>query len=141
MLLAMWDWAASLGLKAAEQWLPLYHGIEALLWAGVLVALLNVRGRALGLFANPVLGHLGKVSYSLYLVHLPVQIYFLAPLMMRWGQGKIPLLAADSLWRIMLSALAVWGLACLAYWLVERPFLRLKAYLPVFRSRASAAAA
>lgn len=140
-LLAMWDWAVAIGGKNAELALPLYHAVEAALWSAILLAVLNLKGFLSLLVANPLLEHLGRISYSLYLVHLPVQIFVLAPLIMGGGQGHVDFSAAATLWRLLASVLAAWALACITYALIERPFLRLKSSLPVFRQgRAQVAA-
>lgn len=136
-LLLMWSWAVAVGGKNAEFALPTYHAVEALLWGGVMLGLLNVRGWLTWLMSNPLFDHFGRISYSLYLVHLPVQIFILAPIIMGGGQGHVDFQAAETIWRLVASALAAWALACLCYWLVEKPFLRLKSSLLVFRRPSS----
>lgn len=132
-LLSLWSWAVAVGGKNAEFSLPTYHAVEALLWAGVMLALLNTRGWLSKAVANPLFDHFGRISYSLYLVHLPIQIFVLAPIVMGGGQGHVDFHSLETIWRLGVSALAAWALACVCYWFIEKPFLRLKSSLLVFR--------
>jgi len=90
---------------------------------GVCIALV-VLAAALGLtdklLANRGIMYLGIISYSLYLWHFPL---------VKWlHEAKLPLLLPDAplanglLW----AALPVLLVSSLSYWLVERPFLRIR---------------
>jgi len=103
----------------AHYWLDmrLYYWMLALVELSAACLLLNVlchRGgwveRVLSL--QP-LAWLGSISYGLYLWHFPIYVF------MR-DAGASP-------WRVLLlGSLATLLLACLSYYLLERPFLRLK---------------
>lgn len=140
-LLLMWRWAVAVGGKNAEFALPTYHAVEALLWTGVMLGLLNAKGWFSRAMSNPLFDHFGRISYSLYLVHLPVQIFILAPIVMGGGQGHVDFHSLETIWRLAASALAAWVLACVCYWLIEKPFLRLKSGLLVFRRSSTEVAA
>jgi peptidoglycan/LPS O-acetylase OafA/YrhL len=121
-------WVTFLGPAAEIGTAHLWHAAAAALWAGVLLLLLLAPLRSKPLFANPVLGAVGLVSYSLFLNHLgPLQrtlVHF------HGAQGP----TSDG-WTLhsTLTVLAVLA-ACIAlsaatYRFIERPFLARKARL------------
>ncbi|WP_419642049.1 acyltransferase family protein [Thiolapillus sp.] len=72
------------------------------------------------LLANRVIMYLGIISYSLYLWHFPL---------VKWlHQAKLPVLLPDAplLNGLLWAALPVLLVSSLSYWVVERPFLRLR---------------
>ena len=84
-------------------------GLVIALTCGVLlVVVLSARG---GILAHPVLVYLGKISYGLYLFHLP-GLHLFAGLW--WPLGAVLALALTT------------GVAALSYRYLERPFLTLK---------------
>jgi len=72
-------------------------------------------GAITAVLANPVARWIGRLSYSLYLVHVPVL-------------GASEYLLRGSPWATKMTVYAAGSLAaaCLLHWAVERPFLRLK---------------
>lgn len=104
------------GQLAVRETMPLFHYAEATLWAGLLFLCLSTSQSLAALNLVRLLQHFGKISYSLYLVHVPIQFYLIYPI---FSNGTQPYTVATSF------ALA-WGLAFICYHLVERPFLRLK---------------
>ena len=91
--------------------------------ASIIMSILMGSGWALRLFSNRVMMHLGIISYSLYLWHLPV-----IELLSKWSfmvnyQGyKLPLMLGFGL-------PITWLLSYASYRWIERPFL--KARVPV----------
>ncbi len=97
-------------------WHSLFGAAVALL---VLVAALGSKVTDF-LFGNPLVMYLGLISYSLYLWHFPV---------VKWlHQAKLPILVADDplLNGLLWAFLPVLLVSSLSYWLVERPFLRIR---------------
>ncbi|MFI8746542.1 acyltransferase family protein [Pseudomonas sp. NPDC077186] len=131
-LLWLMRWYGMMGQKSALMAMPLYHDLEALLWGGLLLCSLGLANRVKGLFFNPLLSHFGSISYSLYLVHVPVQFYLLYPLVAS-TDGAVPTLQA--LAAVAGSFLVSWAVALLCYRFIEQPFLKLKAHLAVFSDR------
>ncbi|MEQ8801924.1 MAG: hypothetical protein RLP45_07790, partial [Haliea sp.] len=77
------------------------------------------------LLVNPALAITGKLSYSLYLVHVPVLFYFIYPVREHLGPGQFQ----SSLWLYGTGAAALLAsllLSWASYSLIERPFLRMK---------------
>lgn len=118
-------WASVMGLHQAQEQLPMLHNLEALLWGGVLLSLIAVSGLGKRLLVNPLLAHIGKISYSMYLVHLPIQFYLLMPL--RKAAGFTIDFAHTNIWPLLILSIAcIWGASVLGYYLIEQPFLRIR---------------
>lgn len=116
---------ALLGGREAEQYWHLHHSLEALLWALLIVSLLLCTFPGRAVLVNRHLAVIGKLSYSLYLLHLPVLFYLIYPIREHHGDESY----AASFWLYLLPAVALGislVLSRISYQLVERPFLRLK---------------
>jgi peptidoglycan/LPS O-acetylase OafA/YrhL len=101
-----------------------WHVAEGVLWTSVLLLLLLAPLRTKPLWCNRVLAHIGILSYSIYLWHLPVMlptIEYLRP----YIQASVPQAFA---WMTLLSVVFL-GLCELSYRWIERPFLERKARL------------
>jgi peptidoglycan/LPS O-acetylase OafA/YrhL len=130
-LIALLQWCGLMGQRSAIIAMPLYHDLEALLWAGVLLCGLGSMAAGGRLFINPLLSHFGSISYSLYLVHLPVQFYLLHPLKdAGLSPSDIRMITA-----IIASFMLSWLLAVLCYHAIEKPCLLLKSRLPMLSGR------
>ena len=105
--------AARLVLRGAEYWLVgvATAGLVLTLWR-------SSQGPVARLFALPPLASLGKVSYALYVFHLPCLILVPEALKGYVRHGALPALAATVL------------LAALSWRLLERPFNDLKRRFP-----------
>jgi peptidoglycan/LPS O-acetylase OafA/YrhL len=106
------------------------HAVESALWAAILLVLLLAPIRAKPLVSNPVLGALGLISYSLYLVHLPLTWFTMMPFasprggrLVGWDIPTVLVIA-----RIFVTCVAI---STLTYWVIERPFLVRKARVDV----------
>lgn len=133
-LVSLLQWYGLKGQKAAVQAMPFYHDLEALLWAALLLCSVAPLVRKVGFFINPLVNHFGTISYSLYLVHVPVQFYLIYPLKVAdssISEGRMLSAVAGS---FLLS----WLLAIICYHGIEKPFLLLKAHLPVLNDKRQA---
>jgi peptidoglycan/LPS O-acetylase OafA/YrhL len=85
----------------------------------VLHAVMIRKGGVARLWTLRPLGWIGRISYSLYLCHYPV--FHVLRVERFQGRG----------WSLLcihaLRLTAVFGAACVSFYLVERPFLKLKA--------------
>ncbi len=125
------QWVAWVGFWAAQN-RPnhAWHVLEAALWTGVLLALLLFPLRGKSLLVNPLSRGVGLVSYSLFLIHVPVVTIVLHRLQQS-TPGHYRTWNAESL--LVCGALLAVCLAgaTLSYQAVERPCLRRKARLPL----------
>ena len=121
---------AHMGDRTAEATWHIHHAYEALLWAALLLVLLmgNPPGRAL--LVNRAMATLGKLSYSVYLNHVPILFFMIYPVQQSLGKAGY----ADSAWLYILPVVA-FALSTLlgyvTYRLVELPFLGMKHRLSV----------
>jgi peptidoglycan/LPS O-acetylase OafA/YrhL len=129
LLPALWMWHVVLG-AGADYWLGHWSMIVSPIALGLPLSMAMMSlywGCRLGnvLLANRVVYFLGLISYSLYLWHFPVM-------------QQLQRLAGDAYadwphWvTFPLAVLAVTAVATLSYYLVERPFYRLKTWRQVF---------
>jgi len=107
-------------LRRAPAYEP-WHVVEALLWAAVLLLMLIAPLRLKPLLCNSVLNRLGVLSYSIYLLHLPLFTFAL-----RFLRGRVDSLvgwnARTAVVAPLLCAVCI-ALAEVTYRCVERPFL------------------
>jgi len=139
------DWVQSLppGRRvgmAGQSW----HVVAGGLWAGVLLTVLLAPLRSARVFASAPLQRLGMLSYSLYLLHVPVIHYTLGVVRgvpPSWtlpsGDGPVPIASLFSGWNPATVALAVVilvaciGLSSVTFRWIERPLLARKARFDV----------
>jgi peptidoglycan/LPS O-acetylase OafA/YrhL len=141
-LLAVWGWLprwprsltrllslaafallATLAATRNPEWRQYYRGlftVVAVIVAFLVAQALSERSWLAALLEVAPLPAVGRISYSLYLCHIPV-IYWLRPAGLGWDHPR------DT----ALVALTSFAVALLAYWCVERPCLRLKGRLPL----------
>ena len=117
--------AAAMGDSAAEQQWHIHHTLEAALWAVMLLLLLLVRLPGKPLLVNRPMAITGKLSYSIYLNHVPILFYLIYPMRESIGQAAY----ATSIWLYVIplgGLLASLGLGYLSFRLIEKPFLGMK---------------
>jgi peptidoglycan/LPS O-acetylase OafA/YrhL len=105
-----------------------WHVLEGALWASVVLLLLLAPLRTKRLFSNRVLGFLGTISYSLFLIHLPVVVLTVLRLRPEVIEGGATWDAEAYLTTAVLFVVCV-AMATLTYRAIERPFLMRKARL------------
>ena len=121
---------AQMGKGQAEVTWHIHHSYEALLWAVVILCLLLGPMPAKRLLVNRTIAVTGKLSYSLYLLHVPVLFYLIYPL--REAMGQVAYQASAWLYIMPAAALGIsLVLALCSYQWLEKPFLRRKRALPV----------
>jgi peptidoglycan/LPS O-acetylase OafA/YrhL len=125
-------WYSMTGQLPALQAMPMFHNLEALFWGGILLCCLSLRGRGKWLLINPMVSHFGALSYSIYLVHVPVQVYVYF-----WIKNHPDhcLSSFGSPGLIAGSFALAWIISLLTYHGLEKPCLGLKARIPTFSSR------
>jgi peptidoglycan/LPS O-acetylase OafA/YrhL len=88
-------------------------------------------GNSAAVLRSPVLVYLGRISYGLYVFHrLGIRIGFAV-------LGGIATRSSGFVVFWLFSLLTTIGMASLSYFILERPFLRLKSRYAVVQSRAS----
>lgn len=108
-------WQRLAGLIAAVALFGMGSDIAAYAGSALLIVVAQQPGRLRRALRRPALVWLGRVSFSLYLVHAPVLVAWLFLL-----QGSLPF------WAVLLSGiLVVLACAALLHWLVEVPSRRL----------------
>lgn len=103
---------------------PLFHYLEAFLWAAILFCVIHPKCSLKPLLCNRLFNFLGRISYSLYLLHLPFIFYIIYPAI-----KAVHATTAVDYWTILMvvaSFVASIAAATLSYEVIERPFLRLK---------------
>lgn len=114
------------GFYSAEWAWHQWHVAEAFLWASILLLTLVAPLRLGALLTNRLMGTMGVLSYSIYLLHLPILLFVLD----RFGfvrpevyQGWTPTLLAAVLACLALVIVA----SSITYLSIERPVLKRKA--------------
>ena len=135
VIVAAWlclGWVLQLSLefgKSAEWSWHLHHTYEALCWAAIVMTLLLGAPLARGVLVNKPLAILGRLSYSLYLVHVPILFYLIYPEREMVGEGYAGSMTS---YLLPLAALILSiGLSFITYRLIELPFLNLKHRIPL----------
>jgi peptidoglycan/LPS O-acetylase OafA/YrhL len=126
MLLRWATWFGFLALELSSAYV--WHVPEGVLWTLVLLIVLLVPLRTKALISNPVLARLGVLSYSIYVLHLPVIFYTIRAWRAAFPVAGVGWTVSMTIWFALAAALCL-GLASLTYRYIERPFLVRKARL------------
>ena len=101
------------------------NSYQAMFWGGIVLCLILLKPYGAQLIDNPFLTFMGKISYSFYLLHLPILFYFL-PIPVD-EIGKMESLSFLSFYSIaILYLLLCIAVSCLSFQFIERPILRIK---------------
>jgi len=129
LLAAVLQRTVSLGEWESESGWHIHHVYEAGLWAAVLLLLLLLRRPATRTRPGLAMAYLGKLSYSLYMWHVPVLFYLIYPTKERLSEAYL-----TSIWFYGLPVLAFVisvVLAMASYRWIELPALNIKRTLTV----------
>lgn len=112
-------WQVFMGYWTVEgnRW-HVWHLLEAALWTATLLVILVMEGVTKPFVCNRILNRLGTLSYSIYLIHLPL-IFFGFPGLRRMGLNQ-------TFARALVLSVVLLGLSTVTYRCIEQPFLRLK---------------
>jgi len=111
-------WLHSIYWEEGHPFLFFKNTFFAICIASIIISILQGSRWALGLFANPAMMHVGIISYSMYLWHLPV-ILLLSKwsFMVNYEGYRLP-------WMMAIVLPITWLLSYVSYRWVERPFLQ-----------------
>lgn len=126
-LLFLLNWHGSRPQHEALNRFPMYHDLEAFLWAGVVAPCLAGVDRHLPKLIRSGIDHIAEISYSLYLFHLPIQYYMVEPALHIEGDAARFWAVAVS---IVASAIVSLGVAWLGWRFLEVPYLRRRSVKP-----------
>ncbi len=119
----------TMGDRAAEKAWHLHHSYEAVLWAAIILLILIIRLPMRALLVNRLLAVTGKLSYSIYLNHVPILFYLVYTT--RASIGAEAYATSTALYLLPLAALiGSLALSWCTYRYIELPFLRLKHRIP-----------
>ena len=101
----------------------IWHLPETVLWTAFILLMLLAPLRLKPLLSNSILSRLGVLSYSIYIVHVPVMVFGRIALREQW-----PGLSGNMQWLAFAPfiCLATVALAEVTYRWIEQPFLRRK---------------
>lgn len=124
--------SAQLGDFQAERTWHMRHSYEALCWIGILLLLTMSSPWGKTLLINKFNALMGKISYSIYLIHVPVMYYIIAPIKQSIGEQSYAA-APEAYAAIVAAFVASVAASFLCYQLIELPFLKIKQHIPTSR--------
>ncbi len=101
---------------------------EALLWTTILLIVLMAPIRMKALVCNRALARLGVLSYSIYIVHLPIIHFSFLWLRHQWP-GSFVGWSGETVAAVSAIAMICVALSEVTYRVIEQPFLRRKALI------------
>jgi peptidoglycan/LPS O-acetylase OafA/YrhL len=118
---------ASGGFYSWRVWRLVLPEVEGLLWAGVIAGYVIARPTS---HLGRLLASVGVLSYSIYLLHWPLQVIFWR-LYRALGLDLVASFSGVLVLTLVILAPAVLAMAALSYHCIERPFLALRGrYVP-----------
>lgn len=73
--------------KAETEW-HIHHSLEAACWSLILLLFVTTNPIGKSLFINNINAFLEKISYSIYLLHMPIMFYIIYPIQQTVGAEK-----------------------------------------------------
>lgn len=117
-------WSVYAGTEADSH--PAWRLAEAAAWTSVLLSLVLAPLWSKPLFVNPLFDSLGRLSYSIYLLHVPLLAFGILGLRALYP-GALTAWTPSSAVVLAGLAAAILGCAALSYRWIEQPFLVRKA--------------
>jgi peptidoglycan/LPS O-acetylase OafA/YrhL len=106
------------------------YTISAVFFTSLLYVLLKTKFNPLGWIRHfKILSYLGKISYGIYVFHIPIYL-ILSTQLTRILATSFPPRFDEALLISGLSVLLTIGMASLSFYIIERPILRLKKHFP-----------
>ena len=122
------QWVVSLGTLRLHSATLYWHIPNGALWAAFVLCLLLAPLRTKRVFSNPVLGWLGILSYSIYIIHSPFMQKALLVIRRSWPRSSAGWTLKTALVITLLTVACV-SFSALTYRFIERPFLVRKSRL------------
>jgi peptidoglycan/LPS O-acetylase OafA/YrhL len=123
-LIVLLHWYGKTGQRQAMIELPLFHYLEAALWSVVLFSLIQPRCMLKNAICNPLFDWFGRISYSIYLLHVPIIFYMVHPSLTATKAATVPSFHLPV--AAILSFVTILVASAASYRYIERPFLAFK---------------
>ena len=129
LLLLLLGFVLSVGLQTSDwvnesEW-HIHHTYEAVIWGAILLLTLLAAPVFSVLVINPAFALLGKLSYSIYLNHVPILFFVIDSSKKAMGSDSYEATMQVFYNPLIGFAMSV-ALASVTYYCIEAPFLRLK---------------
>ena len=129
LLLLLLGFVLSVGLQTSDwvnesEW-HIHHTYEAVIWGAILLLTLLAAPVFSVLVINPAFALLGKLSYSIYLNHVPILFFVIDASKKAMGSDSYEATMQVFYNPLIGFAMSV-ALASVTYYCIEAPFLRLK---------------
>jgi len=117
-------WVSSTGYWNAEGMIFNWHFLEAMLWSLFVIAILFFPLRIKPLFINIFMEKIGLISFSVFLIHMPV-IYYGLKLISKVN-AQLNLAAFNPIIILLILFILTMVLSSITYKFIEKPFLAIK---------------
>ena len=133
LLLLLLGFVLSVGIQTSDwvnesEW-HIHHTYEAVIWGAILLLTLQAAPVFSVLVINPAFALLGKLSYSIYLNHVPILFFVIDSSKKAMGSDSYEATMQVFYNPLIGFAMSV-ALASVTYYCIETPFLKLKRRLP-----------
>ncbi len=112
------------GYYKMETHYPFWHIIEAMLWCGFILGLLLLPLKFKKVISNGFFKQIGKISYSIYLLHYPILVYGYLAIQKVSAANHLPVPSKGVL--VIIIFIVCIGVSALTYQFIEKPFLEKK---------------
>jgi len=133
LLLLLLGFVLSVGIQTSDwvnesEW-HIHHTYEAVIWGAILLLTLQAAPVFSVLVINPAFALIGKLSYSIYLNHVPILFFVIDSSKKAMGSDSYEATMQVFYNPLIGFAMSV-ALASVTYYCIETPFLKLKRRLP-----------